>query len=61
MGSYIFYLKINGSDSRLYNHTGDTIHAFTHDGRGIRIRTDAARSPSIAMYFCYGLIVICPN
>ena len=40
----------NGSDSRLYNHTGDTIHAFTHDGRGFRTRTDEATSRSVAMY-----------
>ena len=40
----------NGSDSRLYNLTGDIIHAFTRVGRGIRIRTNAATSPSIAMY-----------
>ena len=41
----------NESDSCLYNRTGDIIHAFTHDGREIRTRTDAATSPSIAMYF----------
>ena len=31
----------SGSEPRLYNHTGDIIHAFIHGGRGIRIRTDA--------------------
>ena len=36
--------------TRLYNHTGDIIHAFVHGGHRIRIRTDAATSPSIAMY-----------
>ena len=38
--NYNFFLS-NGSDSRLYNHTGDIINAFSHDGRGIRTRTDA--------------------
>ena len=40
----------NRSDSCLYNDTGDIIHAFTHNGRGIRTRPDAATSPRIAMY-----------
>ena len=31
----------NGSEPRLNNHTGDIIHAFTHGGCGIQIRTDA--------------------
>ena len=31
----------NGSASRLFNHTGDMIHAFAHGGLGIRICTDA--------------------
>ena len=31
----------NGSEPGLYNHTGDIIHAFTHGGHRIRIRTDA--------------------
>ena len=47
--NYKFSLS-NGSDSHLYNHTGDIIHVLTHDGRGIRTRTDVATSPSIAMY-----------
>ena len=38
--NYAFSLS-NGRDSRLYNHTGDIIHAFTHDWDGIRARTDA--------------------
>ena len=46
---YNFSLS-NGSDSCLYNHIGATVHAFTHDRCGIRTRTDAATSPSIAMY-----------
>ena len=46
--TYNFSLS-NGSDS-LYNQTGNIIHAFTHDGRGIRTRTDAATSPSTAVY-----------
>ena len=47
--NYVLSLS-NGSDSCLYNHTGDIIHAFFHDRRGIRTRTDAATSPSIAKY-----------
>ena len=47
--NYNFSLS-NGSDSCLYNHTGDIIHVFTHDGRGIRTRTDVALWPSIVMY-----------
>ena len=39
--NYNFSLN-NGSDSRVYNHTGDIIHTFTHVGRGTLIRTDAA-------------------
>ena len=40
----------NGSNSHLYNYIIDLIHVFTHGGRGIRTCTDAATSPSIAMY-----------
>ena len=47
--NYNFSLS-NGRDTRLYNHTGDIIYAFTQDGRGIRTRMDAATSQSIAMY-----------
>ena len=36
--------------TRLYNHTGDIIHAYFHDCRGIRTCTVAATSPSIAKY-----------
>ena len=43
--NYVFSLS-NGSDY----HTGDIIHVRFHDGRGIRTRTDAATSPSIAKY-----------
>ena len=32
------------------SHTGDIIDALFHDWRGIRTRTDAATSPSIAKY-----------
>ena len=39
--NYNFSLSI-GSDSHLYNHTGDIIHAFTHVGHGIRTCTYAA-------------------
>ena len=46
---YAFSLG-NGSDCRLISHTGDIIHVFVHDERGIRTRTDAAISPSIAKY-----------
>ena len=35
-------------EATLVSHTGDIIHAFFHDCRGIRTRTDAATSPSIA-------------
>ena len=55
--NYNFSLS-TGSDSRLYNHTGDIIRAFTNDGRGIRIRTDAATSPSTAMYV---VLTYCAN
>ena len=41
--NYNFSLS-NGSNTCLCNHTGDIIHVFTHDGRGIRTRTDAAMS-----------------
>ena len=47
--NYVFSLS-NGNDSCLYNHTGDIIHAFFHDWRGIRTRVEAATSPSIAKY-----------
>ena len=46
--NYNFSLS-DGSDARLYNHTGDIIHAFAHDGHEIRTRMDAVTSPSIAM------------
>ena len=36
--------------SSVMNNTGDIIHEFTHDGREIRTRTDAATSPSITIY-----------
>ena len=39
-----------GSDTCLYNHTGDIIHAFVHGGRGIQTPTEAATSPFIVMY-----------
>ena len=47
--NYNFSLS-NGSSYCLYNPTEDIIHSFTHDGRGIRTRTDATTSPIIAMY-----------
>ena len=37
---YIFSIS-SGSEPHLYNHTRDIIHAFTHGGRGFRIRIDA--------------------
>ena len=47
--NFVFSLG-NGIDCRLFSHTGDIIHVFAHDARGIRTCTDAATSPSIAMY-----------
>ena len=38
--NYNFFIN-NGSEPRLFNHTGDIIHSFTHGGRGIRICTYA--------------------
>ena len=47
--TYAFSLG-NGSDSRLFSHTGDIIHVFVHGGREIQTLMDAATSPSIRMY-----------
>ena len=47
--TYAFSLG-NGSDSRLFSHTGDIIHVLVHGGREIQTLMDAATSPSIRMY-----------
>ena len=47
--NYAFSLG-NGSDCHLFSHTGDIIHVFVHDARGIRTHTDAATSSCIANY-----------
>ena len=48
--NYVFSVS-NGGDTCLPNHYGYIIiHAFIHGGSSMRTRTDAAMSPSIAMY-----------
>ena len=40
----------NGRNWRLFSRTRDIIHVFVHNKHEIRTHTDAATSPSIAMY-----------
>ena len=40
----------NGRCIRLYNHTGDTIHAINHAGHEIQICADIVTSSSIVIY-----------